>query len=756
MLSWRCCPAVLTLFFFSHSPVPVPARSIADVVLQAAERAPSGSPQSRRTERSVSRGVTHITDFQATGPLTFNVLRVNLADPAITVEVEPGRDRLYAGETVPEAARRESRPGHSVLGAVNADFWSMSPQPYTPIGMLVANGMICRAPGKRSVFGVTRDEKVFFDPVTLTATVRAGKRSLQVERFNDLKATESPVLFTPPVGQEVSAGAMPRLVLELEGNEFLPNQPTAARVVRRAEQSEAIPMGERTVVLAAPEKDLKNLALKPGDRVTLDARVPEVDGVITFCCGASPRIVRDGKISVEDRTEGLAASFATTRHPRTAVGVSADGRTLFLVTVDGRQPTVSIGQALKDLAAYMISLGCSDAVNLDGGGSTTMVVRGDVVNSPSDAGGPRRVVNSILVVSSRPTGPLAQLVIEPGTDPLVVPAGSSVELAVNGYDADYNPVTVDSGTLEWSADRVGQIQPAERPGAWVLHTLRQGASGLVRVQSGSVSAERQVEVVPAETVTVSPDVLLLSSGETIALRIEATGDGQSIPLQPSMIRLSASDRALSASAGLVTGMAVGQGTLRVSVGEASTEVPYYVDRFDARTLESFDSLAEEAKAVGSNFDANRTSLSVRTNDCREGEGCLAVNYTMNKGGGRSEISIPVGAGIEEEPVKLGLWIRGDGREAWVRGELVDAAGTRFLVDFTNGSKGVLWKDEWRYVTVPVSSLVGRRVRPGTRPRFPATFRTLTISQEQEALKATGELIFDGLQALYPPDSAKAE
>src|SRR6185503_5497574 len=83
-------------------------------------------------------------------------------------------------------------------------------------------------------------------------------------------------------------------------------------------------------------------------------------------------------------------SFVAGRQPRTLAGVRADG-TLLLVTVDGRLPGWSVGMTLPEAARLMRSLGAREAMNLDGGGSSTMVVRGEVVNRPSDRTGERPV-----------------------------------------------------------------------------------------------------------------------------------------------------------------------------------------------------------------------------------------------------------------------------------------------------------------------------------------------------------------------------
>ena len=76
-------------------------------------------------------------------------------------------------------------------------------------------------------------------------------------------------------------------------------------------------------------------------------------------------------------------TFINMRHPRTLIGVDSDG-TIWMAAIDGRQPDHSIGMTFADLARLAERLKLRDALNLDGGGSTTMVVKGKIVNKPSD------------------------------------------------------------------------------------------------------------------------------------------------------------------------------------------------------------------------------------------------------------------------------------------------------------------------------------------------------------------------------------
>ena len=98
--------------------------------------------------------------------------------------------------------------------------------------------------------------------------------------------------------------------------------------------------------------------------------------------GAGPLLVLDSKVNVQSEIESIPKDIANGRAPRTAIGVRKDG-TILLVVVDGRSAT-SIGLTLNELAEYLVKLGADKAMNLDGGGSSEMVIGNEIKNSPSD------------------------------------------------------------------------------------------------------------------------------------------------------------------------------------------------------------------------------------------------------------------------------------------------------------------------------------------------------------------------------------
>jgi hypothetical protein len=112
--------------------------------------------------------------------------------------------------------------------------------------------------------------------------------------------------------------------------------------------------------------------------------------------GGGPQLIKAGKVAITDKQEKMSATFAVDRHPRTAIAKLASGK-LLLVTVDGRQPGISAGMSLYMLADLLLELGAVEAMNLDGGGSTTMVIQNKIVNKPSDQTGERPVSDAVLV-----------------------------------------------------------------------------------------------------------------------------------------------------------------------------------------------------------------------------------------------------------------------------------------------------------------------------------------------------------------------
>jgi len=173
--------------------------------------------------------------------------------------------------------------------------------------------------------------------------------------------------------------------------------------MRDLQGSSSIPADGFVISASGTAREWALRHLRRGLRVRLKLNLSpvEVDQTdlwkqATSIIGGGPQLIRNGRVEITNAAEKILPSFVSDGHPRTAIAKLKSGQIL-LLTVDGRQPGESIGMSLNMLADLLIEFGALEAINLDGGGSTTMVIRNKLVNKPSDATGERPVSDAILV-----------------------------------------------------------------------------------------------------------------------------------------------------------------------------------------------------------------------------------------------------------------------------------------------------------------------------------------------------------------------
>jgi hypothetical protein len=289
------------------------------------------------------------------------------------------RQRAFVGTMV--------RKGFAVAG-VNGDFFDIhSTGAPLGVGQHPRRGLVHgRASGWNSAFVVGRKGWPRIGTVTVRTVIRQ-RPDLVISNVNSPRVQPQGIgLYTPrwgrAAGNAVTGGLQKkrRMVLVRDG-----------RVVQNTTRllSGEYVEGRMLVGRGAGADQLADLEV--GDRVTITS---ETVGDPLLALTGSEQILDDGRVLARDDR---------VLHPRTAVGVDRDKRRVLLLVVDGRQE-FSRGYTLVELARLMRNLGAEDALNLDGGGSSTMIARGPsgylkVVNSPS--GGRQRIVANALGVRYR-------------------------------------------------------------------------------------------------------------------------------------------------------------------------------------------------------------------------------------------------------------------------------------------------------------------------------------------------------------------
>lgn len=315
------------------------------------------------------------------GQVLVNYLKVNLNNQRISIRpalANGGAGGLQrVGDMVAE---------YGAVAAVNGMYFAGNGM---PLGLLIIDGELLSYPiFNRTALGFTLDGKVIFDQVDFSGEIllNTGER-VPITGVNRIRRENDVIAYTPEYGEFTRTNDYGIEIVVVDG---------VAVEVRHGGNTRIPPNG---AVISAHGVSKEVLSrIQPGDRVQAGWRMTPAwceQGVVQ-AIGGGPRLVKDGQVFITGQEERFQSDVVNGRAPRTAVGRTADNE-LLMVTVNGRKSDVSIGMTLSELAKLMIELGAVDAMNLDGGGSATLVVRDRVLNLPSD-GAERPVASAILVM----------------------------------------------------------------------------------------------------------------------------------------------------------------------------------------------------------------------------------------------------------------------------------------------------------------------------------------------------------------------
>jgi len=360
--------------------------------------------------KSVALGVdllqTIVGSGEPGGPLMVHAVIVDPQTAGIRLASALGGDTVeeQPGNGMEAVNRQVARTG--AIDGLNADFF-----PFTgdPLGLSIQKGeLVSESLGSRGALGIRADGSIVIGRPAFSGSVAAeGGAERPLAGLNRKPGSGELVLFAPVYGDSTPEKAATLVTLDAGGAVPGLREPLRATVVSVLEAAGKVAIPKDRLILSgdgAAAAWLRANAV-PGKALTfrfnLTDQGKDWSGVVEAVAGG-PVLLANGKPDLRLDVEKIGQDFSTTRHPRSAVGVTKDGKAL-LVAVDGRQ-ILSRGASLPELTEQMARLGAIDALNLDGGGSTCLTVRGLVINSPSD-GQVRRVANSLLVFGKAPLAP---------------------------------------------------------------------------------------------------------------------------------------------------------------------------------------------------------------------------------------------------------------------------------------------------------------------------------------------------------------
>ncbi|MEU0298154.1 phosphodiester glycosidase family protein [Streptomyces sp. NPDC006175] len=640
------------------------------------------------------------------------------------------------------AAGHDPGRGRRTVAAINADFFDIN-QTGAPQGPGVRDGRAVHspAPGVNRAVGIGpqnagRILELYFDG---TLTLPSGTHPLAAYNAANVPAQG--------VGAYTSAwGSADRALTVDDARPVAEVAVRDGKVLSVSDTPGSGPVPEDTVVLVGREAGAALLtALRPGDPAGIAYRARTDSGAVPrTAVGGRELLVVDGEAQNHDGEGNNTAA------PRTAVGFSEDGRTMQVITVDGRQ-TDSGGVTLTELGEMMRRAGSYSALNLDGGGSSTLLAREpgsdalQVENSPSD-GSERTVPNGLALTAPDGSGRLEGFWVEtrtpagaaPGDDPVAgghperVFPGLTRQLTAAGHDETYGPA---AGAPRWRAVD-GSVGSVDAGGTF---TARRGGTTDVRAErAGAHGATRLTVLDRLARIRATTERVGLADKEATGgfgiVGLDA--NGTSAPVEPEDITLDY-DRTLFAvdddgrgsfTVQSLTGSGAGQ--IKATVQGVSTVLAVSVGLTE-QTVADFDDAGSwkfsQARADG--------SLGA-TPDGHTGTGLrLTYDFTRSTATRAAYAAPPQPVVVPGQPQAYTLWIKGDGNGAWPTLHLKDAAGSDQLLR----GPYITWTG-WRQVTFDVPAGAA----------MPLSVSRFYLAETAAAKQYTGEIVIDDLTAQVPP------
>ncbi len=686
-------------------------------------------------EENISSGAVHekILRFTDKGWLNLNVLRINLEDQYTSLDVLTSSEGL-SGRSPLSRMISNYTSGGSVVGAVNADFFDT--KTFATIGPVVRNSDLVTTSifdPKFATFNINNNDDAFIDYWALTKITLENENNnydLAVSFVNKPYIENNPVLLNNSWGKMSIGNRKYPDIVEMVVSD--------GKVIEIRENLEATEIPSNGFVISTSGATKSNLLnnFSIGDKVNIDIKNdPNIEN-LKLAVGGGAVILKDGHIP-SDFSVKIPGS-----HPRTAIGITKDKKEVILLTVDGRSSSYP-GVTQTELAEFLLELGASDGLNLDGGGSTEMVVRGageesiSIANEPSD-GFERSIVNGLGVVSSAPKSSYKGIKIDSDREDVFV--NTSISLDVKAYDEYYNPFEINNSQIMWSVEGVdGEfannkfIPRTSGKGKITAYYLGEKATYDINVLDDLVTFEISPAEIYMDTSSEKEVSIYGINSEGYKAKIEPENINWSIPSYLGRFsdgKFISTDRSFN-------------GALKGSLSGFDFYIPVAIG-YDKDVINRFEDLNGQFIS----YPTEVTGYYELTSNSRYGEraGKLSYDFSTTSAARAAYIAFDNGGiTLEKKPEKIGMWVYGNGgNDHWLRGVLMDSKGASYKIDF---ARNVNWKD-WKFVEASIpADLVP-----------PLKLERVYLVETEANYKDAGSIIIDDITAFYakglPGDAPK--
>ena len=672
----------------------------------------------------------NIKKFTSRGWWNINLVRVDLTDEYAEIKGLMSSSGLSNRNSVSKLVT-----DNKAVAGVNGDFFNYNPIPH-PMGTFIEDGQIISSPIERAyalpTFYLNNDKKAdiaFFDRNMNITSLNSGK-SVPISLINKAADFNMVTLLNKRWGAKSFGNRFHKDVVEMV---VIDN---VVKEIRIGKEPIAIPDNGYIITVRGDRKEPLLDNFNVGDEVKLNiGTTPNLED-IKFAIGGGSIILKDGVVTNTNiNIKG--------DQPRTGIGITKDGNELIIATIDGRHTSYKgvsqemFGAILKDLGAY-------NAINLDGGGSTTMAIKpvdeqvSKVVNRPSD-GGQRLVPNGVGVFSNAPKGELSYITVS--TDDKKMFPNTSRKFKIKGFDQYHNPIEVDQSKATYTFEGI--------EGEMTLNTLKAKSSGKATITANYEGLTSTIDIrVLGEVKDIALPVdkfnLNINSQKDIGILNGKDKDGFAAKIYPEDVEWTVvNDIGYVENGVFYSKEKSGSGAITGRIGEGVKSILVSIGTNDT-IIENFENLENFKSTSYPEYVKHSIGISPIS---KQGKNSISLKYDFSQGDKTRAAYLnltPQGKnGLDlGQATKLGLWVKGDGKGSWLRGSIKDKNGNEHTIDFVKS----LNSTDWQYTQANIPSNVA----------YPITLERIYIVETDSSKKHSGEILLDGLTGTYPAAYDKVE
>lgn len=682
-----------------------------------------------------------------------NVIRIDLNNKHVKLDVMTGKNGKFTERQSTGGMAKEN----GAVAAINGDFFNTGAQG-APMGAQVAGGQLMSTPSQLKgmyAFAVTEDRTPIVDDFDFKGSIKAengatfplagmNKSSYRpeggssayshvnaayiytsawkaVERPTNSATTPTEVMVTNGVITEISeAGGLPTAIPE--GSFVLRTHGTAAAFVRNN-----LAVGQRLTA------DYSLVSKSTGKTIDPNS--------LQMMIGGHTVLVNGGKAASYSRDVSSIGGYRA----RTAVGYSKDQRYVYLIATE--KHSGSGGMSLSQLQDFMVKIGVWKGLNLDGGGSTTMVNRPlaemntQLTFNTEYGSAQRSIVNALGVFSTAPKGSLKGFKVSGDTMLLI---GQTGNYSLKGYDTYYNPIDMQTVNPTWKSSN-GNLKIS----GGTIKAITPGTSTLTAV-SGGAKTSLKVTVLgngDLQSLTPGATAAALKPGASVAVPMKAVlTNGQTVDVPDSALKWE-----FIGFKGKVA-----NGVLNVTSVDANAKIGYAIARYDGfstvivlteageSTWEDFENTTYPVNFTSNVPGVTGNAAIVPGSGTASGSSVLKLDYDMNAGLGQkiyayAQFNGTQGKLIPSAATAMSLDVEGDSSLNWLRAELKDNNGKTVYVDL---AKVIDWTG-WKRLSIDLSQY---------NIAFPAQLKRIyvvNVEEGQDERAMVGSVSLDNIRFTMP-------